>query len=822
MTGTLAGPLIGRDRQLELVVAAVDTDRVVTISGPGGVGKTRLAQAVIDRLGPDRTVELVELDIGESTVSIAEALARRVLGDRYSATDPLSALEGAIGDHPVLVVLDCFDETSHPAQELMEILQRCPRMQLLVTSLGRTRLAGERVIVLEPLEVPSPGADANDISVLENPTVQLLIEVANRSGRPLSSDTDRASLAELARRSAGLPLAVELLSGWLAVYSPAELAAVAGSSAIAFSGGEATRPERHRNLRALLRWATDHLDDEQRRLLQTVATLPCPSDRALLGQLTGTPVDGALRHLVEYNLLVDRRDDRGQRMFDVLDPIRLMLTSEPLVGVSLDAAIAAIVNDVLTQWLAKIGTDETEAAIDAITRVDPLLGPAVGHLATDDRAKAASMASRLVSYWTATARFEAGARLLGSLIPAATYRRRDDARLLAGRAELLTYLGQAQGMVDANRAYERATEEQDHETRCSAALSIAHHHMFVGNWVDARSVLEDQRPVFGSLSPTLSVRIGTALAGACFNNGDYDEASSIVHDLVRIPDPDLPARCDLLAFRILLGEHQQADLLGLAEEGVDLLGRWNRPGRESLRLRYWCVTALLEHDVGRALELSEPFVDDATAVGLAKWLILSRLARAKCLALSDEVAAALRLFHEAADLVVRTDDPMSDLLISVSRVAIPLGLAPDDQRRLIEGHLAMVNLYEGFSSSDPLQDTWLDRVVPPSGMSADELARARTHQLTAGELRTEYCWARDRLGEMCREQVGGGRPAPRPARLSDLSDREYEVLVLAGRGLTDREIAAELVIGIRTVSSHMAHVYRKLSVANRRQAVALL
>ena len=106
MTGTLAGPLIGRDRQLELVVAAVDTDRVVTISGPGGVGKTRLAQAVIDRLGPDRTVELVELDIGESTVSIAEALARRVLGDRYSATDPLSALEGAIGDHPVLVVLD--------------------------------------------------------------------------------------------------------------------------------------------------------------------------------------------------------------------------------------------------------------------------------------------------------------------------------------------------------------------------------------------------------------------------------------------------------------------------------------------------------------------------------------------------------------------------------------------------------------------------------------------------------------------------------------------------------------------------------------------
>src|SRR4051794_16740580 len=210
---TPPAPLVDR-RDVQALIIGLLRDpavRLVSLTGPGGMGKTRLALAAAEALVPDRDgVWWIDLAPVRDPAQVAGAIGG-VLGVTPEGRRPLLELVGdRLAGRRALLVLDNLEQVLGAAADLSALLSRCPGTQLLVTSRTLLGLRGEQDVPLEPLETPQPGARAAD-NVLTSPAVQLF-EVRARRADPAFEVTDATAgaVAEVVRRLEGLPLAIEL------------------------------------------------------------------------------------------------------------------------------------------------------------------------------------------------------------------------------------------------------------------------------------------------------------------------------------------------------------------------------------------------------------------------------------------------------------------------------------------------------------------------------------------------------------------------------------------------------------------------------------
>ncbi|HEV7663899.1 MAG TPA: tetratricopeptide repeat protein [Chloroflexota bacterium] len=269
---TVGTPLFGREDDLAVVTRLISNDgvRLLTLTGAGGTGKTRLACAAAVRLAADfgDGVCFVDLSAVEDAALVPAGVAQAI-GVQESGSEPLEAILGEVlGDRAILLVLDNFEQVLGAVQFVAELLASCPRLGLLVTSREPLHLRAEQVLPVRPL--PVPGTAASDPRVVaNNPAVALFVDRgrACRPGFDLTHENVRP-IAEICTRLDGLPLAIELAAAQLGVLSPKTILERLLARAPFVLSGVSDLPSRHRTLRAAVASSYDLLDAAEQNVFR--------------------------------------------------------------------------------------------------------------------------------------------------------------------------------------------------------------------------------------------------------------------------------------------------------------------------------------------------------------------------------------------------------------------------------------------------------------------------------------------------------------------------------------------------------------------------
>ena len=267
---------VGRDGELEAVswMLAHAQTRLVTLTGPPGIGKTRLAVACASAHTERSGCAPVFVDLApvRDPALVMVELAQAVGVEPRGGTDLIGQVAAALGHEERLVVLDNCEHLLAAAPDIGKVLAACPRLRVLATSRERLRLSAEQEFPVPPLAMPAP-ADVADLSSLAaNPSVALLLDRARRTNP--SFDLTPANALLLARacvRLEGLPLAIELAAARLKVLTPGELVFRLGSRMEVLASSTRDVPARQRALRSAIAWSYDLLDSGERALFRRLS-----------------------------------------------------------------------------------------------------------------------------------------------------------------------------------------------------------------------------------------------------------------------------------------------------------------------------------------------------------------------------------------------------------------------------------------------------------------------------------------------------------------------------------------------------------------------
>jgi predicted ATPase/class 3 adenylate cyclase len=273
-------PLIGRERELEETTALLrDGTRLLTLTGPGGSGKTRLGLQVAAELAeefPDGVYWVPLAGVSESDLVVSTVSS--TIGAKDGLADHIEAKR-------LLLLLDNFEHVLEAAPETGNLLQRCPNVKLLVTSRAPLRLAGEWEYQVEPL----PESDA--------------VELFSERARAIVFDFEPdAAVTEICRRLDGLPLAIELAAARVRVVPPGQLLDRLEQRLPILTGGSRDAPERQRTLRATIEWSCDLLEEEAQALFARLAAFAGSFDLEASEAVCGASLD-TVESLVEQSLL---------------------------------------------------------------------------------------------------------------------------------------------------------------------------------------------------------------------------------------------------------------------------------------------------------------------------------------------------------------------------------------------------------------------------------------------------------------------------------------------------------------------------------------
>ncbi|TLQ47701.1 AfsR/SARP family transcriptional regulator [Streptomyces marianii] len=364
--GRAAIPLIGREPQVRALRELLATERLVTLVGPGGVGKTRLALEVARRNG---AVAVLCLAPVTDAAALAHALAT-ALNLKVDRGDVLSACLAVLADHPGLLVVDNCEHLLDGVRDAVDtILTACPGTTLLATSREPLGLPVEHLYRLTPLALPRPGDDPAQI-----PSSALFLERARRvRPGPPPTEEDLRTVAGIVRRLDGMPLAIELAAGRLSTFSLTDLQRRLERSLDLLAGGTSSADRRHRTLRATLEWSYELLTPDEQRLFRHLAVFPDGVDPDTAERIAddlglGGDPGAALARLVDASMI--EASFEGATRYRMLQTLRAFALDRLAAAGEDDAAAGRLLAwaRTLTAWIGRTLDSGREGEADSALR----------------------------------------------------------------------------------------------------------------------------------------------------------------------------------------------------------------------------------------------------------------------------------------------------------------------------------------------------------------------------------------------------------------------------------------------------------------------
>jgi predicted ATPase/serine/threonine protein kinase len=326
--------LLDRGAELERIAELLlgSSVRLLTLTGPGGTGKTRLGIQVGENLAHrfEGGLTFVNLAPIADAALVASAVAR-ALGIRESGDMPLgqAIAEHLRGRSRTLLFMDNFEQVPEAATLVQELLDACPELSVLVTSRQALRIYGEQEFPVPPMPLPSPGALFLTTTLMECASIALFVQRA-MAARPDFTLTPKnaAAVVEICCRLDGLPLAIELAAARVKILPPAELLARIERPLELLTGGARDLPERHQTLRQTIKWSYDLLTPPEQKLFRRLsvfagsATLEAIEAVCNTSEDLGVDVLAGVTALIDNSLLVQRVSEERDTRFGMLETFR--------------------------------------------------------------------------------------------------------------------------------------------------------------------------------------------------------------------------------------------------------------------------------------------------------------------------------------------------------------------------------------------------------------------------------------------------------------------------------------------------------------------